>query len=210
MLKIWSADDESENAGGDDDKKRFKSDSLKTKVKTPLMTLSGHTDGVSGIQWTDTSEVSTCGLDCTLKIWDVELGGLKSQLNGSKAFLAISYSPISRLIVSGSSDRHVRLWDSRSKDGALVKSSFSSHNLWVTSVKWSPSDEYQFISGSMDSLVKLWDTRSPKAPLFDISGHEDKVLSVDWSSKDLIVSGGADNHVKLYKFKGKTEEAMES
>lgn len=42
---------------------------------------------------------------------------------------------------------------------------------------------------------------STKAPLFDISGHEDKVFCVDWSLKDLIVSGGADNHMKLYKFK---------
>ncbi|KAG8187402.1 hypothetical protein JTE90_016946 [Oedothorax gibbosus] len=211
MLKIWSADDESENAGGEDDKKRFKSDNLKPKVKTPLMTLSGHTDGVSGVKWIEENEIVTCGLDCTLKIWDVELGGLKHQLNGSKAFLGISYSPLSRLIVSGSSDRHVRLWDPRSKDGTLVKSVFSSHSLWVTSLAWSPVHEHQFVSGSMDCLVKLWDTRSPKTPLFDISGHEEKVFAVDWSLKDYIISGGADNHVKLYKFNDHPERnAMES
>ncbi|XP_055948151.1 ribosome biogenesis protein WDR12 homolog [Argiope bruennichi] len=211
MLKIWSADNETENAGGDDDKKRFKSDNLKTKVKTPLMTLSGHTDGISGVQWIDTNEIATCSLDCTLRIWDAELGGMKHQLNGSKAFLGMSYSPISRLIVSGSSDRHVRLWDPRTKDGTLVKSVFSSHNLWITSLAWSPVDEYQFISGSMDFLVKLWDTRSPKAPLFDISGHEDKVFAVDWSIKEFIISGGADNHIKIYKFKEQSQsEAMES
>nr|XP_042903643.1 ribosome biogenesis protein WDR12 homolog [Parasteatoda tepidariorum] len=200
MLKIWSSDDVSEATGGDDDKKRFKTESLKTKIKTPLMTLSGHTDGVTGVQWIDTNEVVTCGLDCTLRIWDVELGGLKSQLNGSKAFLGIAYSPLSKLLVSGSSDRHVRLWDPRTKDGTLVKCVFSSHNLWITSLAWSPTDEHHFVSGSMDSIVKLWDTRSPKTPLFDISGHEDKIFSVDWSLKNYIISGGADNHVKLYKF----------
>ncbi|GIY64628.1 ribosome biogenesis protein WDR12 homolog [Caerostris darwini] len=211
MLKIWSADNETENAGGDEDKKRFKADNLKTKIKTPLRTLSGHTDGISGVQWIDTSEVATCGLDCTLRIWDVELGGLKHQLNGSKAFLSISYSPITKLIVSGSSDRHVRLWDPRVKDGSLVKSVYSSHDLWITSVAWSPVDEYQFVSGSMDFMVKLWDTRSCKTPLFDISGHEDKVFAVDWSLKDYIISGGADNHIKLYKFQEKSQsEGMES
>ncbi|XP_071040078.1 ribosome biogenesis protein WDR12 homolog [Parasteatoda tepidariorum] len=169
-------------------------------LQTPLMTLSGHTDGVTGVQWIDTNEVVTCGLDCTLRIWDVELGGLKSQLNGSKAFLGIAYSPLSKLLVSGSSDRHVRLWDPRTKDGTLVKCVFSSHNLWITSLAWSPTDEHHFVSGSMDSIVKLWDTRSPKTPLFDISGHEDKIFSVDWSLKNYIISGGADNHVKLYKF----------
>lgn len=44
------------------------------------MTLSGHTDGVSGLQWIDTNEICTCSLDCTLRIWNTELGGLKGQL----------------------------------------------------------------------------------------------------------------------------------
>lgn len=211
MLKIWSADSEFESASGDDDKKRFKSDNMKSKVKTPLMTLSGHTDGISGLQWIDTNEICTCSLDCTLRIWNIELGGLKGQLNGSKAFLGISYSPLNRMIISGSSDRFVRLWDPRSKDGSIVKTAFSSHNLWITSVHWSPVDEHQFVSGSMDCLVKLWDTRSTKAPLFDISGHEDKVFCVDWSMKNLIISGGADNHMRLYKFKEEMQsDSMES
>lgn len=44
------------------------------------MTLSGHTDGVSGLQWIDTNEICTCSLDCTLRIWNTELGGLKGQM----------------------------------------------------------------------------------------------------------------------------------
>lgn len=43
--------------------------------------------------------------------------------------------------------------------------------------------------------------RSPKAPLFDLIGHEDKVHDVDWSNPKYMVSGGADNSVRIFKSK---------
>ena len=44
-------------------------------------------------------------------------------------------------------------------DGAVVKATYTSHTAWISSVAWSPTNEYHFISGSYDSLLKLWDTR---------------------------------------------------
>ena len=40
---------------------------------------------------------------------------------------------------------------------------------------------------------------SPKAPLYDMEGHEDKILAVDWSMPQYMLSGGADNHLKIFK-----------
>ena len=34
--------------------------------------------------------------------------------------------------------------------------------------------------------------------MFDMLGHEDKVLCVDWSVKDLMLTGSADNTFKMY------------
>jgi len=40
---------------------------------------------------------------------------------------------------------------------------------------------------------------SPKAPLFDLKGHDGKVLCCDWSEPELIVSGGSDNTLRIFQ-----------
>lgn len=40
---------------------------------------------------------------------------------------------------------------------------------------------------------------SPKGPLYDMSGHSDKVLAVDWSTPQYMLSGAADNELKIFR-----------
>ena len=40
---------------------------------------------------------------------------------------------------------------------------------------------------------------SPKGPLYDMSGHSDKVLAVDWSTPRYMLSGAADNELKIFR-----------
>jgi len=80
-----------------------------------------------------------------------------------------------------------------------VKSMFTSHSGWVVSVNWSKTNENLFISGSHDMLLKLWDRRSPRAPLYNMTGFKDKVLCTSWSNPDLIMGGGSDNSLRMFR-----------
>lgn len=80
-----------------------------------MVTLSGHREAVSGVCWSDVAEVITSSWDHSLILWDLELAGQKATLAGNKAFTCLSYSPLNSSIITGSCDRHVRLWDPRCK-----------------------------------------------------------------------------------------------
>ncbi|KAK3092358.1 hypothetical protein FSP39_001863, partial [Pinctada imbricata] len=207
MLKLWSAEmsapgDEVQEEEEEVPSKKQKI-SKKVQTRVPIVTLSGHNEGISQVQWTDTNEVCTASWDHTLRLWDLEKAEQKSTLQGTKVFLDVSHSRLNGNLLTASADRHVRLWDPRSSDGALVQCTYTSHNGWVSSVRWSPVNEYLFLSGSYDCVMKLWDTRSPKAPLYNMSGHEEKILVVDWSIPQLLLSGAADNHLKIFQYENR-------
>ncbi|XP_063383997.1 ribosome biogenesis protein WDR12 homolog [Cydia fagiglandana] len=183
-------------------KKRSKSDRGQDHGNTrePLATLKGHREAVSGVQWMDYNTVLSSGWDHLLKIWDCELNGIKQEIAGNKAFFDVDWSPLNNTMITASADRHVRLYDPRSQE-SIVKTTFTSHTGWVQSVRWSKTRDTLFLSAGCDGQVKLWETRSPRTPLYDLSGHEDKVLCCDWSVPSLLVSGSCDNTLRIFKAK---------
>lgn len=219
LLKIWSVSNDGEEEGDENEagssrlkgRKKVKKDDgssrsvVGKRTLTPLITLSGHSEAVTGVRWLsdeDTEsiapEVVSCSMDNTMRIWDIEVSQVKQTVVGSKSFLSVSFNPRNNLLVTGSTDRHIRLWDPRASEGKSVISNFTSHSGWIPTVDWSKSSDFLFISGSYDGSVKHWDTRSPKASLYDLLGHKDKVLTVTWANPLFIVTGSADNQVKIF------------
>lgn len=88
-------------------------------LQTPLHTLKGHKEDISSVVWTANDTVCTASMDHTIKLWDAELCGIRSEIVGNKSFFHADHSPLNKLLITASADRHVRLYDPRSQGNAV-------------------------------------------------------------------------------------------
>jgi hypothetical protein len=107
---------------------------------------------------------------------------------------SVAFSPDGTRIVSGSSDKTVKVWDAATGAEALT---LKGHTSGVRSVAFSP-DGTRIVSGSSDKTVRLWDAATG-AEALTLKGHTGPVWSVAFSPDGTrIVSGSYDKTVKVW------------
>lgn len=77
------------------------------------MTLQGHRECISAVQWINSETLLTSCWDHTMKIWDLNLEGIKSEISTNQAIFDASYSNLNGLIITASADKNIRLYDNR-------------------------------------------------------------------------------------------------
>ncbi len=81
---------------------------------------------------------------------------------------AVSFSPDTKYVITGSNDKTAKLWDATT--GIEIRT-FMGHSDDVTSVSFSPDGKY-FVTGSEDNTAKLWDV-TKSAEISSFRGHSD-------------------------------------
>ena len=120
-------------------------------------------------------------------------GHLKGHTNTVNS---VTFSPDGKWIVSGSSDKTIRVWDAMTHDA--VGDPLEGHSSLVTSVAFSP-DGTRIVSGSYDKTIRVWDAATHAAVGDPLEGHTHWVLSVAFSPDGMrIVSGSCDNSVRVW------------
>ncbi|QGA18984.1 hypothetical protein EYB26_006669 [Talaromyces marneffei] len=120
--------------------------------------------------------------------------GLQTLEGHSASVMSVAFSSDGQTVVSGSVDRTIKLWDT--KTGSELQT-LKGHSASVTSVAFS-SDGQTVASGSWDSTIKLWDTKAG-SELQILKGHSAWVSSVAFSSNgQTVASGSNDGTIKLW------------
>jgi WD40 repeat protein len=80
----------------------------------------------------------------------------------------VAYSPNGQHIISGSSDKTIRIWDAET--GAAIGTPLEGHTASVGSVAYSPNGRH-IISGSGDNTIRIWDADTGAAVGNPLKGH---------------------------------------
>ena len=144
----------------------------------PLMTLTGHTNGVFHVAYSpDGKLLATSSKDHTVKLWDAASGKEVRALKGhANDVYSTAFRPDGKVLASASEDKTIRLWEvATGKELQVLRG----HSGDVYGLAFSPEGKV-LASGSMDHEVRLWDAGTGKE-LRVLRGHGSRVCTVAFS-----------------------------
>ncbi|XP_021807190.1 WD-40 repeat-containing protein MSI4 [Prunus avium] len=165
----------------------------------------GHEDTVEDVAFCPSSSQEFCsvGDDSCLILWDARVGSspaTKVEKAHNADLHCVDWNPHDdNLILTGSADNSVRLFDRRNLTSGGVGApiyKFEGHKAAVLCVQWCPDKSSVFGSSAEDGLLNIWDyekvskertTKGPSSPpglFFQHAGHRDKVVDFHWNASD--------------------------
>ncbi|XP_050374768.1 COMPASS-like H3K4 histone methylase component WDR5A [Argentina anserina] len=175
------------------------------KPYTLFQTLSRHTGAISCIKFSsDGRLLGSASADKTIRTYSLAFSDDDSPtITPSQTFEGhdqgvsvsdLAFSADSRLLVSASDDKTLRLWD---LDSGRRLQTLRGHTNYVFCVNFNPQAN-MIVSGSFDETVRIWDVKTGKC-LKVLPAHSDPVTAVDFNRDgSIIVSSSYDGLCRIW------------
>jgi len=180
---------------------------MQSKISTPH-----HNVLCVGAEAGSPSTALTGGTDRSVRVWDLNTSKQLSALEGHSSKVESVASNDPNVLVSGSSEGIVLLWDKRQEsEPTLIE--VEGGRCSINSLSWMDGgSSQQFVVGCDSSDVLLFDLRQLGEPSSRLKGHTSSVTSVSASqyavSAGLVVSCGSDNKVCIFDPTAETPQAV--
>ncbi|KAF8604510.1 WD40 repeat-like protein [Ceratobasidium sp. AG-I] len=161
--------------------------------------------------------------DQTIRAWDTETGALISTTNAHADFLkSLLVVPHLNLLVSGSSDKHIKLWDLTALSSPTTHAaplvqigSTTGHTRPVECLAHDPSAGDRVYSADSMGVVKAWDVESHPPPstsrrlklVADLKAHTMGVTDL-WAAHGRVWSASTDDTVRVQNVEGAATPAQ--
>nr|POE62959.1 putative wd repeat-containing protein c4f8.11 [Quercus suber] len=189
---------------------------LRTKIRSTPRQASGGPRQIYSIDIADVAWAKGEWADCVAaatssgKIILYNIGHAELQAtqlhDHSRQVHKVTFNPHrGNLLLSGSQDGTVRLWDIRSARNQVntlqSKRTYSGQSDGVRDVKWSPTEGVDFALATDSGVIQRWDLRNLRAPKVRISAHSLACSAIDWHPDGKhIASASSDMTVRVWDF----------
>ena len=156
------------------------------------------------------STIATAAANGQIVVYDINRPGVElARLHEhNRQVHRVAFNPHQgALLLSGSQDATIRLWDLRDLAGdrsvmtCQSRFRYPGNNEGVRDLGWSPTNGVEFAAATDNGVIQRWDFRRDNAPILKINAHEKTCHSIDWHPDGKhLVSGGADKNVKIWDF----------
>ena len=158
-----------------------------------LATYRGHAGAIQSVLFTtDQKQVISCSDDKTIRLRNVDISAPsilgKPQFYHTQKVTSLALSHNGKILVSGSADKTVKIWELSSKNEPFTISAFSSA---ITALAISPNDDIVAIA-SLDNNIRL--RRLEDGKLIASIPTDSSIACLSFSGDGKLLAAGGFNH----------------